>query len=218
VPCQSSMPAACSPPAKEPGSFAPHSSTRDMAGTGCFHEPSFQNPGNDHYRLSWRGEDDPYSPPAGKCQRRRLALIINEFGDIGIDADILNGCGDLTCGAETIIELANGCICCTVADDFLPAIERLLALDPLPDHIVIETSGLALPKPLVKAFDWRHSRAINVDGVIAVATARRSPMDASPTIQSNWRASARPILPSHMTIHSKKFLRIKCYAPISSAQ
>ncbi len=100
---------------------------------------------------------------------RRLALIINEFGDIGIDAEILNGCGDLTCGADSIIELANGCICCTVADDFLPAIERILALDPLPDQIVIETSGLALPKPLVKAFDWPAIRArLTVDGVIAV--------------------------------------------------
>jgi cobalamin biosynthesis protein CobW len=100
---------------------------------------------------------------------RRLALVINEFGDIGIDAEILKGCGNLTCGAENIIELANGCICCTVADDFLPAIEKLLALDPLPDHIVIETSGLALPKPLVKAFDWPAIRArLTVYGVIAV--------------------------------------------------
>ncbi|MBO0734713.1 MAG: cobalamin biosynthesis protein CobW [Methylocapsa sp.] len=100
---------------------------------------------------------------------RRLALLINEFGDIGIDAQILNGCGDAGCGAQEIIELANGCICCTVAEDFLPAIERLLALDPLPSHIVIETSGLALPKPLVKAFDWPAVRArLTVDGVIAV--------------------------------------------------
>jgi len=100
---------------------------------------------------------------------RRLALVINEFGDIGVDAEILNGCGDLACGAGNIIELANGCICCTVADDFLPAIEKLLGLDPLPDHIVIETSGLALPKPLVKAFDWPAIRArLTVDGVIAV--------------------------------------------------
>jgi cobalamin biosynthesis protein CobW len=99
----------------------------------------------------------------------RLALMINEFGDIGIDAEILNGCGDLACGAGSIIELANGCICCTVADDFLPAIEKLLALDPVPRHIVIETSGLALPKPLVKAFDWPAIRArLTVDGVIAV--------------------------------------------------
>ncbi|HEY8030946.1 MAG TPA: cobalamin biosynthesis protein CobW [Methylocella sp.] len=104
---------------------------------------------------------------------RRLALVINEFGDIGIDAEILEGCGDLACGAENIIELANGCICCTVADDFLPAIEKLLALDPLPDHIVIETSGLALPKPLVKAFDWPAIRArLTVDGVVAVVDGR----------------------------------------------
>ncbi|ACK52176.1 cobalamin biosynthesis protein CobW [Methylocella silvestris BL2] len=100
---------------------------------------------------------------------RRLALIINEFGDIGVDRDILRGCDDLGCDADAIVELANGCICCTVADDFLPAIERLLALDPPPEHIVIETSGLALPKPLVKAFDWPQIRArLTVDGVIAV--------------------------------------------------
>jgi cobalamin biosynthesis protein CobW len=103
------------------------------------------------------------------AQGRRLALLINEFGEIGIDAEILKGCGDAACAAQNIIELANGCICCTVADDFLPAIERLLALDPLPDHVVIETSGLALPKPLVKAFDWPPVRArLTVDGVIAV--------------------------------------------------
>jgi cobalamin biosynthesis protein CobW len=100
---------------------------------------------------------------------RRLALLINEFGDIGVDAEIVNGCADAACTAQKIIELANGCICCTVADDFLPAIERLLALDPLPDHILIETSGLALPKPLLKAFDWPPTRArLTVDGVIAV--------------------------------------------------
>jgi cobalamin biosynthesis protein CobW len=100
---------------------------------------------------------------------RRLALIINEFGDVGIDGEILKNCGAPSCRGDDIIELANGCICCTVADDFLPAIEKLLALDPRPDHIVIETSGLALPKPLVKAFDWPQIRAkLTVDGVIAV--------------------------------------------------
>ena len=100
---------------------------------------------------------------------RRLALIINEFGDIGVDSEILKACGDLGCAENSIIELANGCICCTVADDFLPAIEQLLALDPPPDHIIIETSGLALPKPLVKAFDWPQVRArLTVDGVVAV--------------------------------------------------
>lgn len=102
-------------------------------------------------------------------QGRRLALVINEFGDVGVDADILRGCGVESCPDENIIELANGCICCTVADDFIPAIEALLARKPQPEHIIIETSGLALPKPLVKAFDWPEIRAkLTVDGVIAV--------------------------------------------------
>jgi len=103
---------------------------------------------------------------------RRLALLINEFGDVGVDGDILQSCTDDACTPERIIELANGCICCTVADDFLPAIEKLLALDPPPEHILIETSGLALPKPLVKAFDWPAIRSkLTVDGVVAVVDA-----------------------------------------------
>lgn len=103
---------------------------------------------------------------------RRLALIVNEFGDTGVDGDILRSCGIETCREDAIIELANGCICCTVADDFIPAIETLLALDPPPEHIIIETSGLALPKPLVKAFDWPGVRnRLTVDGVIAVVDA-----------------------------------------------
>jgi cobalamin biosynthesis protein CobW len=103
---------------------------------------------------------------------RRLALIINEFGDVGVDGDILKGCGDEACPEDNIIELANGCICCTVADDFTPAVSALLKREPRPDHIVIETSGLALPKPLVKAFEWPELRAkLTVDGVIAVVDA-----------------------------------------------
>ncbi|WP_343717363.1 GTP-binding protein, partial [Inquilinus sp.] len=89
---------------------------------------------------------------------RRLALIINEFGDVGVDGDLLRSCGDATCREEDVVELANGCICCTVADDFIPTIEKLLARDEPPEHIVIETSGLALPKPLVKAFGWPEIR------------------------------------------------------------
>jgi cobalamin biosynthesis protein CobW len=103
---------------------------------------------------------------------RRLALIVNEFGDVGIDGDILKSCGATSCAAENIVELTNGCICCTVADDFAPAISALLARDPKPEHILIETSGLALPKPLVKAFEWPELRAkLTVDGVIAVVDA-----------------------------------------------
>jgi cobalamin biosynthesis protein CobW len=104
---------------------------------------------------------------------KRIALVINEFGDLGVDRDILMGCGIPGCTEDDVIELANGCICCTVADDFLPTIERLLRQDPMPDHIVIETSGLALPKPLVKAFGWPEIRnRVTVDGVVAVIDGR----------------------------------------------
>jgi cobalamin biosynthesis protein CobW len=100
---------------------------------------------------------------------RRLALIVNEFGDVGVDGEILRSCGAESCPDENIVELANGCLCCTVADDFVPTIEALLAHEKRPDHIVVETSGLALPKPLVKAFDWPDLRSrVTVDGVIAV--------------------------------------------------
>jgi cobalamin biosynthesis protein CobW len=103
---------------------------------------------------------------------RRIALVINEFGELGIDREILLGCGDASCTAEDVIELANGCICCTVAEDFLPTIERLLERPAPPEHVVIETSGLALPKPLVQAFAWPEVKArLTVDGVVAVIDA-----------------------------------------------
>jgi cobalamin biosynthesis protein CobW len=106
------------------------------------------------------------------AEGRRIALVINEFGELGIDREILLGCGVPSCRDEDVIELANGCICCTVAEDFLPTIERLLARPEPPEHIVIETSGLALPKPLVQAFAWPEVKArATVDGVVAVIDA-----------------------------------------------
>ena len=106
--------------------------------------------------------------PGGK----RLAVVVNEFGDVGVDGEILKSCAIPDCPAKNIMELANGCICCTVADDFIPTIEALMKMEPRPDHILIETSGLALPKPLLKAFDWPDIRSrITVDGVIALADA-----------------------------------------------
>ena len=105
-------------------------------------------------------------------QGKRLAILVNEFGTLGVDGDILKSCADANCPVENIVELANGCICCTVADDFIPTIEALMALPVRPDHIIIETSGLALPKPLLKAFDWLAIRSrITVDGVITLADA-----------------------------------------------
>ena len=98
-----------------------------------------------------------------------IALIINEFGETGVDGELVKGCKIEGCPEENIVELANGCICCTVADDFLPTMRALLDRPNPPEHIVIETSGLALPKPLVKAFNWPEVRTrVTVDGVIAV--------------------------------------------------
>lgn len=103
---------------------------------------------------------------------KRMALIINEFGDLGVDGGILKGCGIEACNDDDIIELNNGCICCTVADDFLPAMSKLLERSDKIDHIIIETSGLALPQPLVAAFNWPEVKArVTVDGVVTVVDA-----------------------------------------------
>jgi len=101
-------------------------------------------------------------------QGRKLAVIVNEFGDVGIDGEILKGCGNAACPKENIVELANGCLCCTVADEFVPALDAILSREGV-EHIVIETSGLALPKPLVQAFHWPAIKnRVTVDGVVVV--------------------------------------------------
>ena len=107
-----------------------------------------------------------------KNKSKKLAVIINEFGDLGVDGEIVKQCSDETCPEENILELANGCICCTVADDFIPTMKSLLKGQYLPEHILIETSGLALPKPLLKAFEWPEIRSrLTVDSVLAVVDA-----------------------------------------------
>ncbi len=100
---------------------------------------------------------------------RRIAVLVNEFGDLGFDGSFIEGCGIAGCTREDIVELPNGCICCTVAEDFVPALNTLLDRPNPPEHILIETSGLALPKPLVSAFNWPAIRSrVTVDGVVAV--------------------------------------------------
>jgi cobalamin biosynthesis protein CobW len=108
----------------------------------------------------------------GHAKGKRLALIINEFGDIGVDKSVLAACGEETCREEDMIELANGCICCTVAEDFIPTMAALLARPDRPDHIIIETSGLALPQPLIRAFNWPEIKSgVTIDGVVTVVDA-----------------------------------------------
>ncbi len=110
------------------------------------------------------------------AQGRRIAVIVNEFGALGIDGELLRGCG-IGCdenGVENgqLFELANGCLCCTVQEEFAPVMEQLAARRDQIDYLVIETSGLALPKPLVQAFQWPALRnAFTVDAVITVVDA-----------------------------------------------
>lgn len=123
------------------------------------------------------------------AEGRKIALIINEFGDVGVDGEVLKGCGEAVCREEDVIELANGCICCTVADDFIPTMTKLLDRGATFDHIIIETSGLALPQPLVRAFNWPEiSSRVTVDGVITVvdgkANAEGRYADDEETIQA----------------------------------
>lgn len=104
-----------------------------------------------------------------QSSHKKIAIIVNEFGSLGIDGDILKNCGVPGCTEDNIVELANGCICCTVADEFLPTMEALLDRKDPPEHIIIETSGLALPKPLIKAFNWPSIKTrMTVDGVVTL--------------------------------------------------
>jgi cobalamin biosynthesis protein CobW len=103
---------------------------------------------------------------------RRIAVIVNEFGDAGFDGGLIEECAAKACAPGDIVELTNGCICCTVADDFVPTMDKLLSRDRPLDAIVIETSGLALPQPLLKAFAWPSVRThATVDGVVTVVDA-----------------------------------------------
>ncbi len=107
-------------------------------------------------------------------QGRRIAVLVNEFGELGIDGDLLRSCGicpedEPTPENTNIVELTNGCLCCTVQEEFLPTMVELLKRRDTIDCILIETSGLALPKPLIQAFRWPEIRnAATVDGVITV--------------------------------------------------
>ncbi len=104
-------------------------------------------------------------------QGRKIAVIVNEFGELGIDGELLRACQ--VCPEDeapnNIVELTNGCLCCTVQEEFLPTMQALIARRNDIDCILIETSGLALPKPLITAFRWPEIRtAATVDAVITI--------------------------------------------------
>ncbi|MEX3611763.1 MAG: cobalamin biosynthesis protein CobW [Burkholderia sp.] len=135
---------------------------------------------------------------------RRIAVIVNEFGELGIDGEILKGCG-LGCeeGAEAagqqLYELANGCLCCTVQEEFCPVMEALVERREQIDHVLIETSGLALPKPLVQAFNWPSIKnSFTCDAVITVVD---GPATAAGQFAEDAQRSADPNLDHESPLH-----------------
>ncbi|MBP0494482.1 CobW family GTP-binding protein [Pararoseomonas indoligenes] len=101
------------------------------------------------------------------AQGKRLAAVVNDFGAINIDAELLAG------SAEGIVALQNGCICCTLQGDLLRTLSLLLRQDPPPEGIVIETSGVSDPAEIVRSLldpvIWREAA---LDAVLCVADAR----------------------------------------------
>ncbi|MGE4582097.1 MAG: GTP-binding protein, partial [Synechococcus sp.] len=102
---------------------------------------------------------------------KRLAVMVNEFGSVGLDGDLIRSCG--FCPEDEVegrlVELNNGCLCCTVQDDFLPIMQTLLERSDDLDGIVVETSGLALPRPLLQALEWPDIRnRVHVNGVVTL--------------------------------------------------
>jgi len=105
-----------------------------------------------------------------KESNKKFGLIINEFGDVGIDGDLIKSCDKCDESEDdSVIELNNGCLCCNVQDDFVPSIKALLEFNPPIESIIIETSGLALPIPLIQALNWPEIRSsIYLDVVVGI--------------------------------------------------
>jgi len=116
-----------------------------------------------------------------KESKKKFGLIINEFGDVGIDGDLIKSCDKCDESEDDcVIELNNGCLCCTVQDDFIPSIKALLEFNPLIESIIIETSGLALPIPLIQALNWPEIRSsIYLDVVVGIVNGE-SMLNGSP--------------------------------------
>ena len=102
---------------------------------------------------------------------KRIAVLVNEFGEVDVDGELIGAASNEE-EDSNLVQLPNGCICCTVQEEFLPSMLQLLERKEEIDHIVIETSGLSMPKPLVKAVNWPDLKPhITIDAVITVVDA-----------------------------------------------
>ena len=94
---------------------------------------------------------------------RRLAIMVNDFGELPIDADLIEAEDD------DVISLTGGCVCCSYGNDLIMAMMEMAKMDPVPDHIILECSGVALPGAIVNSLSLLDG--YSVDGVVVLADA-----------------------------------------------
>lgn len=100
---------------------------------------------------------------------RRIAVIVNDFSEINIDAALIAGEGHLTRGEDRFVELTNGCICCTLREDLVESVGTLARSGSF-DHIVIESTGISEPMPVAATFEWRWEDGTRLADVAPIDT------------------------------------------------
>ncbi|MCG7625482.1 zinc metallochaperone GTPase ZigA [Epibacterium sp. Ofav1-8] len=101
---------------------------------------------------------------------RRVAVIVNDMSEVNIDADLVReGGADLSQTEETLVEMSNGCICCTLRDDLLAEVRRLAAEQRF-DYLLIESTGISEPLPVAATFDFRDAEGESLSDVARLDT------------------------------------------------
>ncbi|MDF3931461.1 CobW family GTP-binding protein [Pseudomonas citronellolis] len=125
-----------------------------------------------------------------QCAGQRLALIVNDFGELNVDAEMIAEHSD------AVYALQNGCLCCTMQDDLLAQLGRLAALQPQVERIVIECSGVADPQPIIQALGYPQLRRhMHLDALITlVDAAREQPLEGEYAQLERRQAAAADLL------------------------
>lgn len=100
---------------------------------------------------------------------RRVAVIVNDMSDVNIDAALVAGQGHLDRTQEKLVELTNGCICCTLREDLVKSVRQLATAGRF-DHVVIESTGISEPMPVAATFDWEFEDGFSLGNVAALDT------------------------------------------------
>ena len=100
---------------------------------------------------------------------RRVAVIVNDMSEVNIDADLVRAGAELSRTDETLVEMSNGCICCTLRDDLLDEVRRLASEDRF-DYLLIESTGISEPLPVAATFDFRDENGVSLSDVARIDT------------------------------------------------